>query len=121
MMISRLLIYSLITLIAPSLSQSQANEVTLKEGNSFNLRISGVPADEVALVSQKFTISDGGEIRLPYLKIGIKAAGLKPSVLARKIETAYRAAQIYTSPVVANGVLYFSAMTYLYAIAPESE
>ena len=79
---------------------SVAGEVTLKPGESFGLRISGVPADEIALVSQQFQISDAGTIRLPYLKVDIKAAGLKPSALARKIENAYRTAEIYTAPTI---------------------
>lgn len=77
-----------------------AQETALKTGESFGLRISGVPADEVSLVSAQYGISDAGTIRLPYLKIAIKAAGLKPSALARKIEAAYRSAQIYTQPTI---------------------
>ena len=97
----RLLILFVTTLLSTSINpMAAANEITLKAGNSFGLRISGVPAEEVAMVSQKFTISDEGTIRLPYLKTGIRAAGLTPSALARKIEAAYRSAQIYTQPVI---------------------
>ena len=77
-----------------------AQETALKKGESITLRISGVPAEDVGLVSAKYGISDAGTIRLPYLKIEISAAGLKPSALARKIEAAYRTAQIYTQPVI---------------------
>ena len=77
-----------------------AQETVLKSGESIEIRISGVPSDEVMLVSNKYGISDGGTIKLPYLKITIKAAGLKPSALARKIESAYRSAQIYTQPTI---------------------
>ena len=77
-----------------------AQESILQKGQSFVLRISGVPADEIALVSQKYGISDDGTIRLPYLKIAISAAGLKPSALARKVEAAYKQAEIYTQPTI---------------------
>ena len=77
-----------------------AQETVLKKGESIDIRISGVPGDEVMLVSQRYGISDGGTIKLPYLKSAISAAGLKPSALARKIEAAYRNAQIYTAPTI---------------------
>ena len=78
----------------------QAQETILKSGQTFALRISGVPADEVSLVSQPFAISDGGTIKLPYLKTPIKASGMKPSTLARSIEAAYKRAEIYTNPTI---------------------
>jgi polysaccharide export outer membrane protein len=77
-----------------------ANETILKNGQSFALRIGGVPADEIALMSQKFTISDAGVIHLPYLKSSVQASGLKPSELARKLEQAYVSAEIYTQPTI---------------------
>ena len=79
---------------------SYAQETILQKGQSFGLRISGVPADEVALVNSKYGISDAGTVRLPYLKIEIQAAGLKPSQLAKRIEAAYKSAEIYTRPVI---------------------
>ena len=95
----RYLLFAITALfLFPATGLSQ--ETILKNGQSFALRISGVPADEVALVSQKFSISDAGIVRLPYLKAGIKAAGLKPSALARKIEDAYKNAEIYTRPTI---------------------
>jgi polysaccharide export outer membrane protein len=77
-----------------------AQETILQKGQSFVLRISGVPVDEISLVSAKYGISDDGTIRLPYLKGAITAAGLKPSALARNIEAAYRGAEIYTQPTI---------------------
>ena len=91
--ISKSLIVLLTFLLVQPITTSGA-ETILQKGHSFVMRISGVPADEVALVSQKYGISDEGTIRLPYLKIPLVAAGLKPSVLARKIEAAYKKAEI---------------------------
>lgn len=93
-----------------------AQETILKSGHSFALRIGGVPGDEMAMLSQKFTISDAGLIRLPYLSVGIKASGLKPSELARLIEKAYVDAEIYSQPTIQVDVkndrqeLYISVM-----------
>ena len=77
-----------------------AQESVLKNGHSFALRIGGVPSEEVAMLSQKFTISDAGNVHLPYLEVGIRAAGLRPSELARAIERAYVDAEIYTQPTI---------------------
>ncbi|MFT4548087.1 MAG: protein involved in polysaccharide export with SLBB domain [Pseudoalteromonas tetraodonis] len=95
-LLSKLLLVLLFVLPTAALAQ----ETALKSGQSFGLRISGVPGDEVALVSAMYGISDAGTIKLPYLKSAITAAGLKPSDLARKIEAAYRTAQIYTQPTI---------------------
>ena len=89
----------LFCLILPGFSLAQ--EQALVKGTSFGLRITGVPSDEVAVVSSKYTISDDGTIRLPYLKgVEIVAAGVKPTELAKKIEAAYKNAQIYTRPLI---------------------
>jgi protein involved in polysaccharide export with SLBB domain len=97
--ISQLLLALVATcLILPS--SLFAQETVLKTGQSFGLRITGVPSDEISVVSQKFTISNAGTVRLPYLKIDLAAAGLNPTELARKIEAAYRAAEIYTQPSI---------------------
>ncbi|MGI9239660.1 MAG: polysaccharide biosynthesis/export family protein [Verrucomicrobiales bacterium] len=90
----------LILSISANTASLLANETVLKNGQSFALRIGGVPGDEMAMLNQKFSISDAGLIRLPYLKEGIRAAGLKPSELARSIEKAYVVAEIYTQPTI---------------------
>lgn len=76
-----------------------AQEPVLSSGLSFSLRIAGVPTGDQASISQSYTISDSGTVKLLYLP-EMKASGLKPSALARKIEAAYRSAQIYTKPNV---------------------
>ena len=76
-----------------------AQEPILQNGQSFSLRIAGVPQDDQLAVSQAYTISDAGTIKLLYLS-EMKASGLRPSQLARKVEAAYRSAQIYSKPNV---------------------
>jgi len=92
-----LLLLPILSLMA--IAGAIAQEPILQSGQSFGLRIAGVPADDQASLSQSYTISDSGTISLLYLS-EMKAAGLRPSELARKIETAYRSAQIYSKPNV---------------------
>lgn len=115
---SRSLAFLLTILLSISASNSWllASETVLKSGQSFALRIGGVPGDEMAMLNQKFSISDAGVIRLPYLKEGIRAAGLKPSELARSIERAYVAAEIYTQPTIQIDVSSESAERYVSVI-----
>ncbi len=74
-----------------------AQETALAPGQTLNLKLAGVPADDQAAISGPYTVSDAGTISLLYLP-EIRAAGLRPSELARQIEVAYRNAQIYTKP-----------------------
>lgn len=91
----RTIIIGILNVLAISLALSQ--EPVLQSGQSFALRIAGVPGDDQTSLSQTYTISDSGTISLLYLP-EMKAAGLRPSELARKIEAAYRSAQIYSKP-----------------------
>ena len=75
-----------------------AQEPQLENGQSFLLRLAGVPADDQASISQTYTISNAGTIKLLYLEEEMSVSGLRPSELARKIETAYKAAEIFTKP-----------------------
>ena len=74
-------------------------EPILQKGQSFGLRLTGVPADDQTSISQTYTISDGGTIKLLYLE-EMPAEGLKPSQLMRSVEKAYINAQIFTKPNV---------------------
>ena len=73
-----------------------AAEPILQKGQSFGLRLTGVPSDDQTSISQTYTISDNGTIKLLYLN-EMSAAGMKPSQLMRKVEQAY-ICLLYTSP-----------------------
>lgn len=78
---------------------SRAAEMALRAGDKIQVNIAGVPADEVATISKPYTIGDNGKINL--LHIGeVTAAGVKPSDLQRRIEQAYKDAEIYAHPNV---------------------
>jgi protein involved in polysaccharide export with SLBB domain len=79
---------------------AQAQEPRFTAGQTFNLRIAGVPLADLQQVSGTYTISSNGVIRLPYLPNDITAVGLSPSELQRKLESAYKAGEIYTHPTI---------------------
>jgi len=87
----------LLSLLITGLALGQ--EPVLRGGQSFGLRLAGVPQDDQVSISQSYTISDGGTIKLLYIA-EMKAAGLRPTQLARNIEAAYRSAQIFSKPNV---------------------
>lgn len=91
------IVYLVISLLAAGVALGQ--EPILRGGQSFGLRLAGVPQEDQVSISQSYTISDGGTIKLLYIP-EMKAAGLRPTKLARNIEAAYRAAQIFSKPNV---------------------
>lgn len=92
---------ALLVLIASALPcvRVAAQETPLTAGLTVEIRISGVPSAEIGIVNGLYPIGDGGSISLPIVG-AVRAAGLKPSELARKIEQSYRAAEIYTRPII---------------------
>lgn len=83
---------------------AQQAEENLRPGDQINLRISGVPQKDIVEISGLYTVDGDGVLRLTHIKGDIKAAGLRPSVLAKNIEAAYREAEIYTSPRISINV-----------------
>ena len=81
-------------------STAKAQEPRFTAGQTFNLRIAGVPLADLQQVSGTYTISSNGVIRLPYLPNDITAVGLSPSELQRKLEAAYKTGEIYTHPTI---------------------
>jgi polysaccharide export outer membrane protein len=69
----------------------------LKAGDPVDIELK-VPAEDAASVSTRYTISENGTIKMPYIEGEIKAAGLSVSQLARRLEAAYKEKGIYTAP-----------------------
>ena len=70
-------------------TQTQTQEEILRPGDQIQLRISGVPPKDQAEISGLYTVDGEGKIRLTHIKSDIQAKGLRPSVLAKTIETHY--------------------------------
>jgi polysaccharide export outer membrane protein len=85
--------------LAPASMRAQGVEQQLRPGDSIIVKLSGVPAEEVAVVSNTYDVSDKGTINLPYIG-EVRASGLRPSTLQKNIEGAYKSADVYTHPTI---------------------
>src|SRR5205807_8232244 len=92
----RSLLFSLLFLGFAAIASGQA---TLRISDFVDLKISGVPVEEQQQVNNAYTVDANGSINLPYIS-KVKAAGLTPAQLAASVESAYRAAKIYTNPTI---------------------
>jgi protein involved in polysaccharide export with SLBB domain len=77
----------------------QTSDAALRVGDTFELRLSGVPASQVAQVGGSFTIDAEGTVNLAYIG-KIRAVDMTPSQLQSTIEKAYRDAEIFTRPTI---------------------
>jgi protein involved in polysaccharide export with SLBB domain len=80
-------------------SASAQNLTPLKAGDPVVIELK-VPAEDASNVSAKTNISAAGTIRISYIDREIVATGLTTTELARRIEQAYKAAEIYTNPSI---------------------
>lgn len=76
-----------------------AQDALLRSGDIIELRIGGVPPEEVQQVSGPYAIDGDGFVNLPHIG-KIRADQNTQSELQRSIENAYRSQQIYTNPSI---------------------
>ena len=76
-----------------------AQDAVLRSGDSLEIRIGGVPAEEVQQVSGTYTIDGDGYVNLPHIG-KVRASEATQSELQRAIESAYISRQIYTNPSI---------------------
>jgi len=81
----------------------RASDVALHSGDILNVRLAGVPAEDISQVSGPYTIDGSGNINIPYLG-KIHAAGLKQAEVQNSIETTFKSRGIYSSPIVSVSV-----------------
>ena len=99
---SRLFSFFALFLIAVGLlfaEPCQAQQAVLRVGDTLELRLSGVPGDEIGGFSAGQTIDDGGMLNLPYIG-KIKVAGLDVSQAQQLIESKLKSEKIFTNPTV---------------------
>lgn len=72
---------------------------TIQVGRAIEIRIQGVPSEEMSRVNNTYPVSESGFIRMPFIG-NVKAAGMSPNALATSIESRYRSEGIYTNPTV---------------------
>jgi protein involved in polysaccharide export with SLBB domain len=71
----------------------------LKPGDAVQIELK-TPAEDASTFGTLYAVSDRGTIKMPMLEQEIPAVGISTSTLARRIEAAYKAAQIYTAPMI---------------------
>jgi len=76
-----------------------AQDALLRSGDIIELRIGGVPPEEVQQVSGPYTIDGDGYVNLPHIG-KVRADQTTQSDLQRSIESAYKSQQIYTNPSI---------------------
>ena len=69
----------------------------IQPGRAIQITISGVPSEEKARFDLVYPVSEGGTINMPFIG-QVRAAGLRAEQLAASLESAYKAARIYTHP-----------------------
>ena len=84
-------------------SSAWAQEVQLRSGDAFDLRISGVPSDDQATISGSYTVDGSGYINLPYIN-KVKAGGRTPSDVQSAVEHMYAEQGIFTHPTIALNI-----------------
>lgn len=91
------LIAGFMAVLSPFAQAQQAG--ILKKGDMVTIELK-TPVEDTVSVSSKYVVSDSGTVKMPMLEREIPAAGLTPNALARRIEEAYRSADIYTAPTL---------------------
>ncbi len=85
----------LLLLIGFSLSVSAGY---VNKGEKLTITIKGVPTSEQQAINGEYVVGDSGLLYMPMLTKGVSASGGSSSSLARRIEKAYRDAEIYNNP-----------------------
>ena len=90
----------LIALLSLAMIPAQAQLAgILKAGDSVVVELK-TPAEDAQNLTTTYAVSDRGTIKMPMLEQEIPAVGISASTLARRIESAYKAAEIYTAPMI---------------------
>ncbi len=90
---------SLCAAVIFSLPSTMAQTAELRPGDKIELRIGGVPIEDINAVSSTYTVDAEGFINLPHIG-RVRASGLQQHQLQLAIESAYKSAQIYTRPTI---------------------
>jgi protein involved in polysaccharide export with SLBB domain len=69
----------------------------IQSGRSVAIAVLGIPQEEKGRIDGSYPVAENGTINMPFIG-QVRAAGLKPEVLAAALEARYRSAQIYRNP-----------------------
>lgn len=85
--------------LALALAGAALAQGALRPGDTIEIRISGVPSEDVQQWSAPYTIDPSGFLNLPYIN-QVKAGGLQPNTVQSLIETKLKEEKIYTHPTI---------------------
>jgi polysaccharide biosynthesis/export protein VpsN len=88
-----------VALLLGASSWAMAGEAVLRPGDTLDLKIGGVPANDTSTVSGAYMIDGEGYLNMPNLG-RVKIGGLTVGAAQGAIETDYRAHDIYTHPTI---------------------
>jgi len=71
----------------------------VKEGDSVQITVRGIPAVEQEKINGHYRVAAGG-LRLPFLKSRLPVVGLGPEQIAVAAEQAYKAEGVYQQPAI---------------------
>ena len=100
-------------------AQVPTSEPRLAAGQSFSLRVSGVPASDLVQINGNYLVGQKGQVSLPFLKAPLTAAGLTLSELQVKVTAAYLAAEIYAHPTFSVALVAGEAAQQIISIGGE--
>ena len=89
--------------IAMGGAAAQAQQATLRAGDTVEIRLSGVPQEEIGGFSAVQTVDENGNLNIPYIG-KIKVAGLDAASAQHTIESRLISDKIYTTPTVTVSV-----------------
>lgn len=95
-----LLTFSVALLLA---GHAWSQDAVLRSGDQVEVRLGGVPPEEISQVSGNYPVDGQGFLNLPHIG-KIKAAGSTQADLQNAIENAYKSQQIYTNPSITINV-----------------
>jgi len=76
-----------------------AQQAVFRVGDTLEIRLSGVPSEEIGAFSAPQTIDDSGMLNLPYIG-KVKISGMDAAQAQRVIESKLQSEKIYTNPTV---------------------
>lgn len=92
-------ILALALLLMGSVVAMAQDEATIRAGDQIEIRLGGVPTEDISQISGQYQVDGQGFINMPHIG-KIRAAGQTQSALQNAIENAYRGGQIYTNPTI---------------------
>lgn len=92
-------LFLIISFIVTPGSHLLAQSAALRPGDKVDIRLGGVPSEEIMAVTAIYTIDAEGFINLPHIG-KVRAAGLQQHELQGTIENRYKSDGIYTRPTI---------------------